>query len=86
MFDGLWFRSRAADRQRSDSAKADAGHHQAFAASFDEFSAPEGGFGRLDVLLGEYRQQAIPAAPSAPAADAGQRGEFALRSPGTSAG
>ena len=57
MFDGLWFRGRTAGRRRAGSLVADSARTPVSpgVAAFDEFSAPEGGFGRLDALLGEHR-------------------------------
>ena len=86
MFGSLWFRSRAADRQRSGSAATAAGllHSSSSGASFDEFSAPEGGFGRVDALLGERR--ADLAAATARPDDATHRGDLVMPVRGTRAG
>lgn len=98
MFDGLWFRSRAADRQRTDSLAGDIGrqamglqpaghaglqHLTLVSAAFDEFSAPEGGFGRLDALLGERQAHARMTAAQD---DAQHRAGFGLPAPESTVG
>lgn len=55
MFDGFWLRHRAVVPQHRGTATPRADGDAKEGDSFDEFGAPEGGFGRLDMLLNDLK-------------------------------
>jgi len=70
MFDGFRLRSRIASPQHRGTAIAGPAHSAGTADdAFDEFGAPEGGYGRLDMLLDDRKTVASQQgkAPAEPA-------------------
>ena len=83
MFDGFRLRNRAAAPLGRDRANANTtGSAPAIASeAVDEFGAPEGGFGRLDMVLDAMK--AVSAPQSLPQAASARRADYDLSAPGT---
>lgn len=86
MFDGFWFRGRAIAQPGRNGVTATrlAADRKAGGEVFDEFGAPEGGFGRLEAFLDDTKAAALQAGQQARAPVQDPRhADYALGAPGS---